>query len=139
MLARRVTGPVWAAFAAIVAMASNLLYQYSLQGNMKEIVTASLLATAAAVAGWSIGALRDAEPAARGRLLTGAAVLIAAPVAGVVNALSTAGGPYVVALIVLWVGLLLAHRLVPSVRAFASALVAGAAALALFTIATLSR
>ncbi len=59
-------GPVWAAFAALVAMASNLLYQYSLQGNMKEIVTASLLATAAAVAAWSIGALRDAEPAARG-------------------------------------------------------------------------
>ena len=66
VLARRVTGPVWAAFAALVAMASNLLYQYSLQGNMKEIVTASLLAAAAAVAGWSLGALREAEQAQHG-------------------------------------------------------------------------
>jgi hypothetical protein len=138
MLARRVTGPVWAAFAAIVATASNLLFQYSLQGNLKEIVTASLLAIAAAVAGWSLAALRDAEPAQRPRVLTGSAVLIAAPVAGVVNVLSTAGGPYVALLIALWCGLLFAHRLVPSARAFATALIAGTAATAAFTVGTLS-
>jgi len=65
-------------------------------------------------------------------------VLIAAPVAGVVNAFSTAGVPYVALLIALWAGLLVAHRLVPSARAFATALIAGTAALAAFTIPTLS-
>ena len=137
-LVRRITGPAWAAFAAFLAVASNLLYQYSLQGNMKEIVTAAMLATTAAVAAWSLNALRDAAPDRRPRLLAGSAVLVAAPVAAVVNVLSTAGGPSVVVMILLWVALLLAHRLVPSVRAFAAALVAGTVALAAFTAATLS-
>ena len=61
-LARPLVGARWAAFAAIAAMASNLLYQYALQGNMKELLTVTSLATAAAVAGWSIGALKEAAP-----------------------------------------------------------------------------
>ena len=137
-LVRRITGPAWAAFAALLAVASNLLYQYSLQGNMKEIVTAALLATTAAVAAWSLNALYDAAPVRRPRLRTGSAVLLAAPVAAVVNVLSTAGGPYVVVMILLWIAMLLAHRLVPSLLAFAGALVAGTVALAAFTAATLS-
>ena len=49
-------GPRWPASRA---MASNLLYQYALQGNMKEIVTAAMIATiAGTAAGWSRGRAR---------------------------------------------------------------------------------
>ena len=137
-LAGRVAPPRWAAFAGFAAMASNLLYQYALQGNMKEILTATMLATTAAVAGWSLGALREAEPAARGRLLTGSAVLIAAPIAATVDVLSTAGGPYAALIVLVWVALLLVYRLVPGPRAFFTALAGGTAAIVALTAVQLS-
>jgi hypothetical protein len=118
-------------------MAGNLIYQYGLQGNMKEIVTVAMLATAAATAAWSIGALREAPPERRARLLLGSAVALAFPVAAAVNALSTAGGPYVALVVLLWLALLLAYRLVPSARALAGALAAGAAVLVAATLPTL--
>jgi hypothetical protein len=137
-LVRRAVGTRWAVFAACAAMASNLIYQYALQGNMKEIVTAAMIATAAAVAAWSIDALRDAAPDRRGRLLTGSAIALAVPVAAAVNALSTAGGPYVGLVVLLYVGLLAVNRLIPGVKELAIAFAAGAAVLFACVVWTLS-
>jgi hypothetical protein len=137
-LARPVVGPWWAAACGVAGMAGNLIYQYALQGNMKEIVTAALLATAAATAAWSVGALRAAAPEHRGRLLMGVAIAMAFPVAGAVNALSTAGGPYVALVVLLWLALLFAYRLVPSVAALAAALAAGGAVLVACALPTLT-
>ena len=137
-LARPLVGPRWAAFGAIVAMASNLLYQYALQGNMKEVLTVTSLATAAAVAGWSVGALRKAGPDERRGLLVRAAVLLALPVAGAVNVLSTAGGPYAALIILAWLAMLLVQRVVPGPAALALALAAGGLVLVLATAAQLS-
>ncbi len=138
VLARRVVGVPWAAVAGVGAMASNLLYQYALQGNMKEIVTAAMIATVAGAAAWSAGALAGAELAERGRILTGAAVLVALPTAAAIDVLSTAGGPYVALVIVLWAAVLLAKRLVPGPRAFVKAVAAGGAVLLALTLVQLS-
>ena len=137
-LARPLVGARWAAFGAILAMASNLLYQYALQGNMKELVTVTSLAMAAAVAGWSVGALRDAEPEERRGLLVRSAILLALLVAAAINVLSTAGGPYAALIIVAWPALLLLARVVPGPAALALALAAGAAVLIAATAAQLS-
>ena len=137
VLVQRLVGPRWAVFAAFTAVASNLLYQYALQGNMKEIVTAAMLATAAAVAGWSVTLLQGSDPPARGRLLLRAAVVLALPVAAMVNVLSTAGAPYAGLLVLLWLILLLAYRLLPRPGPLALALGAGAAVLLIATAATL--
>ena len=137
-LVRRAVGAAWAVFAACAAMASNLIYQYALQGNMKEIVTAAMLATAAATAAWSVDALRDAAPERRGRLLAGSAMVLAVPVAAAVNALSTAGGPYVGLVVLLWLVLLAVNRLIPGVRELATGLAAGAAVLLACIGSTLS-
>ena len=136
-LARPLVGLRWAAFAGIVAVAANLLYQYALQGNMKELVTLTMLATAAAVAGWSVGAVKDAEAERRRRVLIGAAMLLALPVAAAVNALSTAGGPYAALIVVAWLALLFLHRAIPGPAALGLALAAGAAVLVACTAATL--
>jgi hypothetical protein len=128
-LVRQLTGTFWAALVAFAAVASNLLYQYALQGNMKEIVTAALLATTAAVAAWSLRALRALEPGERGRALIGSAVVLAVPVSATVDVLSTAGLPYVGLIVLIWLVALLALRVVPGPRALAVALAAGAGAL----------
>ena len=137
-LARPLVGARWAAFGAIAAMASNLLYQYALQGNMKELVTVTSLATAAAVAGWSIAALKEAERERRRGILVRSAVLLALPVAAAVNVLSTAGGPYAALIVLAWLAMLLIGRVVPGPGALAIALGAGAAVLVLATAAQLS-
>lgn len=138
VLVRRAVGRGWAVFVAFTAIASNLLYQYALQGNMKEIVTAAMLATTAAVASWSLSALRDAEPARRGRIMIGAAVLFAVPASAGVSALSTAGAPYVALIALLWLVLLLVQRLTPGPSGIALALGAGSTVLLAGTVATLS-
>jgi hypothetical protein len=137
-LARPLVGERWAAFGAVAAMASNLLYQYALQGNMKELVTVTSLATAAAVAGWSIGALKAAEPGQRRGLLIRAAIVLALPVAAAVNVLSTAGGPYAALIVLAWLAMLLIGRVVPGPPALARALAAGGAVLVVATAAQLS-
>ena len=136
-LARPLVGLRWAAFGGVVAVAASLLYQYALQGNMKELVTLTMLATAAAVAGWSVSALKEAEPERRRRVLIGAAMLLALPVAAAVNALSTAGGPYAALIVVAWLAVLLLHRAIPGPAALGLALAAGAAVLVACTAATL--
>jgi len=137
VLVRPLAGARWAAFAAFTAMAGNLFYQYALQGNLKEVVTATLLATAAAVAGWSLALLRRAEPSARGGLLVRATVVLALPVAAAVDVLSTAGAPYAGLLVLGWLGLLLVRRLVPGPKPLALAAGLGLTVLLLGTVATL--
>lgn len=138
-LTRRLVGPRWAATVALTAVASNLLYQYALQGNMKEIVTASMIATTAAAAAWSLQAVRSAAATRRGGVLVGTAVVVALPVGATVDVLSTAGGPYAALIVALWVVLLFAYRLIPGPRAFGTALAAGIAAIVLTTVLTLSK
>ena len=139
VLARPLVGPWWAAFAAFAAVANNLFYQYAMQGNMKEVVTAATLATTAAVAGWTLAHLRREAPPARRRALIASAALVAVPVSAVVVVLSVAGAPYAGLIVLGWLALALLGRVVGDARTFALALAAGAAVLVVGTATTVPR
>ena len=116
-LGRRAGLPVWAAAAAgVAAVGANLLYQYALQGNVKEMAFLMAFVTAAAVGRELIGADRPlrASPAA--------AICFAAAF----NVYSVAAAPYLVALGVVLVAAALWLRERPPVKRLA---VAGAALL----------
>ena len=134
-----VVGRRWAAVGGFAAVANNLFYQYALQGNMKEIATAATLATAAALAGWILSHLRRTPRARRGRALVASAALLAVPVSAAVDVLSVAGAPYAALIVVLWLGMAAAQRLIPDLRSLGLALAAGIAVLAVATAATLPR
>lgn len=139
VLVRPLVGPWWAAFAGFAAVANNLFYQYAMQGNMKEVVTAATLATTAAVAGWSLAHLRRQSPPARRKALIVSAALVAVPVSAGVVVLSVAGAPYAGLIVLGWLALALLGRLVDDVRTFALALAAGAAVLVVGTATTVPR
>ena len=139
VLVRPLVGQWWAAFAAFLAVANNLFYQYAMQGNMKEVVTAATLATTAAVAGWTLAHLRRDAPRARRRSLIASAALVAVPVSATVVVLSVAGAPYAGLIVLGWLAFALLGRVVGDARTFALALAAGAAVLVVGTATTVPR
>ena len=120
--------PALAAAAAFVGAQPALLYGYSLWGGVKEVMAAALIATVAAVAGWSLAE----GPAAFRRPLA-----LAAAGAATLTTLSVGGGAWLIAALAgtLLVLLLRARGARELVHPSAAFLIAGAV-LALPALAT---
>lgn len=87
VLGRAIAGAWAAAAIAALALASNLTFQYALQGNIKEIGAIAACCTTAAVAAQLI----------RGRDPIRLAVLLGLAVASILSVYNAAGGPYAAA------------------------------------------
>lgn len=116
-----------AALAGAVALAANLTYQYALQGNIKEI---GLLATVCAALALGREAIALARPYA-------GAVLVAIAAAAALTAYDAVAAPFIGSLVLfLGLGIVLAHRRLPSLR-WVPPLAAGTALAGLLAIPSL--